>query len=191
MIHKIVEKKDYLEVYFINRKKEEFVAYIDKEDRHFLEKYSWYIGKSKKNKSYWYYMATRSRGFGCYFHSLILGNPIKTVDHINRNTLDNRKSNLRVADMTQQIFNTTPRNEVKGVYKKRNGFKAELKVYNKRYQTKVFATFEEACYMRKLLESLIPEMLIVNPKLDYYADKVPAENKKEIYKYFKFRWKHL
>lgn len=191
MIQKIVKKENYLEVYFVNRKKELFISYIDKEDEHFLLEHPWYIKKTRKNNFCWCYMATKSKGFSCDFHVLILGNPIKTVDHINRNTLDNRKNNLRIADMTQQIFNTTPRNEVKGVYKKRNGYKAELKVYNKRYQTKAFSTFEEACYMRKLLESLIPEMIIVNPKLNYYSNKVSIEQKEIIYKYFKFRWKHL
>lgn len=174
-----------------NKKGEVFISFVDLEDEHFLYEHFWYIKKSKSAKKYHYYVATKSKGFSCCLHTLILGNIIKTVDHIDRNTLNNRKSNLRIADMTQQVFNTTPRNEVKGVYRKRKGFKAEIKFYNKRLQSKQFNTFEEACYMRELFESLIPEMLIVNPKLKEYSQKITQEQKKSIKQYFNFRWKHL
>jgi len=59
-------------------------------------------------------------------HNLILGyyGPL-TIDHINRNVLDNREENLRLATMKQQAFNRkkmgNSTNKYKGVHKQPYG----------------------------------------------------------------------
>lgn len=47
----------------------------------------------------------------CYVHRYVMGNPDSQVDHINRNTLDCRRANLRLATCSQ---NSANRGKTKG-----------------------------------------------------------------------------
>lgn len=72
------------------------VALIDDEDLRLVTMYAWYLG------SHGYAINSD----GKTMHSLIMQPPKgKVVDHINRNQLDNRRSNLRVCTQTQNLLN--------------------------------------------------------------------------------------
>ena len=81
------------------------VALIDDEDFEIVSQYSW----SRHSHGY----AVRNRGGErtLYMHRLVLGltGPRPLVDHINRNPLDNRKVNLRLANHSINGFNMSPR----------------------------------------------------------------------------------
>jgi hypothetical protein len=73
------------------------------------------------------------------------------VDHINRNGLDNRRENLRLATNSQNIMNSVRKQKVsksgyKGVYYKpeRNKYKATITVKKKHIHLGYFDTKEEA-----------------------------------------------
>ena len=71
-----------------------------------------------------------------YMHRHILGD-VKEVDHINRNTLDNRRSNLRSATSTQNKHNTDTRLDntsgIKGVsYCDKGGWCAYIQMNGRR-----------------------------------------------------------
>jgi len=74
---------------------------IDKEDKTNISKYKWTLN----NKS-GYIQSNILEGKHMYLHRLIMGHS-KTIaiDHINRNKLDNRKSNLRVCSNTENSQN--------------------------------------------------------------------------------------
>jgi hypothetical protein len=84
-----------------------FVAIVDDEDFDELNKRKWYAGKCG-NKIYARAdigpAASRSRLF---MHRIILDVTDKKlkVDHVNGNTLDNQKSNLRLASQKENIRN--------------------------------------------------------------------------------------
>ena len=65
----------------------------------------------------------------------------KLIDHYNGNTLDNRKSNLRIANSN---INNQNRLDAKGYYKVKNKWKAQIavdkkKIYLGRYNTEAEA----------------------------------------------------
>lgn len=79
---------------------------IDSEDYKKVRKYSWYPAVVKKKKGSIIYVKTIFRNKHLYLHNLLVKKPKhKFIDHINRNGLDNRKQNLRVATKLENMFN--------------------------------------------------------------------------------------
>lgn len=87
------------------------VMIVDRDDLAAVEKYVWSVGCGGTESSRLEYA---QNSFVGRFHNFITG--CKFVDHINRNTLDNRKSNLRPADHAVNAKNRTKsRNNTSGV----------------------------------------------------------------------------
>ncbi len=99
------------------------------------------------------------------------------VDHINRNTLDNRRSNLRLASRSQNICNTpkkryknslVPFSKFKGVYRNSNNrFRASIVADGKRQHIGTFDNERDAalCYNLKSYE-LHGEFSLVNTEVN-------------------------
>ncbi len=165
---------------------------IDLEDIKYLNDKKWrtsYKGKTKIP-----YLVT---GHTIYFHRLIMGDPNCEVDHINRDTHDNRKSNLRFAARQEQIYNTLKTNKtgIKGLYYNPNRPNApwhcEIQCNGKRYYSPQCETKEEVAYYRYLFESiLMKDMLICNSKeLQECINNLSENKKKSIQKYFRNKMK--
>ena len=90
---------------------------IDLDDIPKLGKCKWRTIVKIRNGVESYYLGT---GHTIYFHRLIMGNPNCEIDHLNRNTLDNRRENLRVVDFSINATNAKARIEsktnIRGVY---------------------------------------------------------------------------
>lgn len=83
------------------------------------------------------------------------------VDHINHNTLDNRKCNLRAATKSQNAMNSikmgNPSNNIiPGVYLTESGsYSATIKHIQQTYYLGTYDTFENAAYARWIAEVLL------------------------------------
>lgn len=107
------------------------VAIVDDEDYEELNKVSWFYGAGKDNCCY---SGRRSRKIGMiYMHRVIIeAKKGESVDHINGNTLDNRKENLRICTAGQNKQNSgKPKNNTsgfKGVFWHKRSKKWEVKI---------------------------------------------------------------
>lgn len=133
---------------------------VDTEDLSRVKQFKMYIRQS--NKSLYPYAWINIARNKKILLSRFLCNTDKTVDHINGNTLDNRKANLRSADMSVQNLNKT---STKGIqkqvytYKEHNevtGYAATMGYKGKRYLSKYYDTEAEAMYFRYLMLQLLP-----------------------------------
>lgn len=116
----------------------EFTVLIDDEDYDKIKDFKWYVGVNKK---YRYYV-------GCGFnfgekgkrkqktiqlHRFIIDCPEgMVVDHVNHNTLDNRKSNLRICSQSENCKN----NQKSKINK--SGFKG-VKISIKKHKGKIYS----------------------------------------------------
>lgn len=85
-----------------------------------------------------------------FLHRRIL-NTNKMVDHINGDRLDNRKSNLRICNHSQNQMNTN----YKGVYDHNGRYIAKIKLNGKQKHIGVFDVYEEALYARWFAERIV------------------------------------
>lgn len=185
--------KDYGEIdTYTNTGEVQNTFKFDLEDIKYLVNHKWRtVFKGKRNSPY---LVT---GHIIYFHRLIMGSPNTEIDHINRDSTDNRKSNLRESFRTQQVANTSLRIDnvqgLKGVYylQRDNLYRAEIQIRNKHFYSKSFKTKAEAAYMRYLYEQHFYKTIeICNSKemLDL-IQSLSQESKENIQKYFVNRMK--
>lgn len=80
-----------------------------------------------------FYFRFRKDGKYVYLHRHILGisnSPLLQGDHINGNTLDNRRENLRIANLQQNMYNRRKKvnssRRYKGVYRVGDGYRCEV-----------------------------------------------------------------
>lgn len=94
-------------------------------------------------------------------HRFLLGYPDGIVDHINRNTCDNRRKNLRVCNITESNWNRgvqrSNRVGIKGVAlclsrDRKKKYRAQINVNGKRIRLGWFMTAEEAAIAYKEAE---------------------------------------
>lgn len=121
----------------------------DVEDWERLKKHTWFEHRG--------YVHGKIMGKEVRFHRYILDAPKGyEVDHINRNTFDNRKENLRIISHKGNMINTgLSRNNktgCKGVYKYPRGYLAQINVNGKRIYLGAYKTFEEAVKARRNAE---------------------------------------
>lgn len=107
-------------------------AIIDEDDFELLSRYKWYAAK----RGYGFYAQRHSERKLLQMHRVITNAPKgMDVDHINGNTLDNRKKNLRVVSRSQNEWNRTKqRNNTtgyKGVTFKEGKYLARIRVFKK------------------------------------------------------------
>ena len=92
------------------------IALVDDTDFEKVNQYRWGVKcqKLKNNTNKFYAQSSKLK---TTMHQLVFGKARKghVIDHINGNSLDNRRSNLREATQTQQAQNKSPKNEYKGV----------------------------------------------------------------------------
>ena len=146
----IIVYENYAEIIlYDNKGKEINRGKIDIEDIEKVKEYKWhlndngYIRNNKRNE----------------LHRFLL-NPLKheIVDHINGNTLDNRKCNLRIVTPTQNNMNTKIRIDntsgCKGVgwHKPKNKWRVRITVDKKTIELGYFDDKEEAIKCRKEAE---------------------------------------
>lgn len=98
------------------------VALVDTSDYEWLSQWNWQAHWAKHTRSF-YAVRTSYQGghkMSINMHRLILGllsgDPRKG-DHANRNTLDNRRENLRIADSFQNAQNASRRSDNSSGYK--------------------------------------------------------------------------
>lgn len=129
------------------------VAVVDGEDYDALASHRWHASGSGR-----YVSAARwENGVLILMHRQILGlRPAdgRVVDHINHDTLDNRKANLRACSAAGNNQNARPHNPAsgyKGVYLDSHTstvrpWRAQIEAMKTRYRLGTFATPEEAAH---------------------------------------------
>lgn len=134
-------------------------------------------------------------GHTIYFHRLVC-NTDYSVDHINRDTTDNRRENLRPANNSLQQVNQniqkTNTSGFTGVFYHINHkvWHAELSFNKKRYYGPTVKTKEEAVFTRMLLEQkFLHTTLRPIDDYKYYIDTISQESKNKLLKFVENKYK--
>lgn len=131
---------------------------IDEQDLPLIAGYTWHANSQND----WAYASTYpSRSLGprkrITMHRMLMGAKAgETVDHINHDTLDNRRCNLRICTLQQNSANSrTKSNNTSGYIgvswnKKESMWQAYISVKGHRMNLGYYETAEDAAYMRDI-----------------------------------------
>lgn len=138
MKNKIINRDNYSEIE-IKSSKGIFYCKIDTEDIEKVQLYRWHM----QNK----YVACKFKGSHLYLHRYLM-NPNKDmqVDHKNRNTLDNRKINLRMCTQQKNLQNKSKNSNDNCTYIYPSGkkWRAVITYANKQLYLGMYKTKQEA-----------------------------------------------
>ena len=155
--NEIVVYDDYAEIIIYDKDcNEKCRALIDIEDVDKVNFTSWYLDKN----GYVISKCKQTKNKGIYLHRLILNaEKMDVVDHINHNTLDNRKENLRLCTQQENTFNTTNNrknlnkdSEEKGIFKRSGKWEARIMYNYKNIYLGRYINKEDAIKARKQAE---------------------------------------
>lgn len=193
LTNKIRFKNSYAEIVTFRRDGEECAFKVDIADLPLLSKYNWVVQSNGSNKGKGkYYAITNLKENGKHttikMHLLLCPHGShELTDHINSDTQDNRRSNLRVVSARLSSYNTNWNHgklKIRGVYSRHKGkYYAVLSIpTGKILQTRQYSTIEEASYARYVLAYKC--MPIIPPNTDEsWRDKLSPNQMKDIYKY--------
>lgn len=126
---------------------------FDKEDFDLIKNFCWSVNV------YGYICCTRRHNTSVLLHRLVVNaDNDKLVDHKNHNTFDNRKSNLRIVDKSQNMMNRRiAKNNTSGVTgitwrKDTNKWRVRIQANNKSINIGSYDTIEDAIEARNKAE---------------------------------------
>lgn len=147
----ITIKNGYAEMIVTNKRFGKVKTFIDIEDVEKVKQYKWYVHESKKKgcKSKLYIKAIVN-GTSLYLHRFLIDDETSMeIDHIDGDSLNNRKSNLRLVSRLENSVNLKARHTNKSGVKnvrwrtEKNRWYVEVK-FNSEERRKMFKNFNEA-----------------------------------------------
>lgn len=153
-------------VYVILSNKKDAIMLCDLDDWEKLKIYCWSLNKLG-------YAEARVNGKTRLFHHFVIDCNNKLVrDHINRNKLDNRKTNIRIVSHSGNNINKSYKNKfgINGIYKNKNKYVARININKKQFYLGSYTTLEKAKEARIIAEN------------NYFSNKevMPTMSKKVI-----------
>ena len=97
---------NYVEIQILTKNNKQYTILYDLEDHELLDNFMWSINGNEYGRTSIYITSTQKRNI--LMHRFILGiydDSSCIVDHINRNKLDNRRSNLRIVSTVENSRN--------------------------------------------------------------------------------------
>lgn len=184
--NEIIEHNDYLEIMLYDKSNNvNGVTKVSKEHRELIGEYKWYR-KVYPNR-YTDYVVSNTKGTPIRLHSLICEQLYgekpdgMTVDHINRDGLDNRNENLRYLDQTYQNYNQRVKKNNKlgiaGVCQDKRGYWHSQIIYKGFKLHRCFKNKDDAIKKRKHWELLISQNRIEELYRENVSKKVIGVNK--------------
>lgn len=123
-------------------------ALVDDEDFERLNQFKWFAARNNDKNIFYAGRTINKKNVGMHRFILNVTNKKIKVDHINHNTLDNRKSNLRICTNAENCRNKKPtkgRLLPKGVtFIKKNKYKAQICKDGIRYNIGSFWNIKQA-----------------------------------------------
>lgn len=133
-------------------------ALVDNEDYERVNRYKWFAARNNNKNVFYAGRTINKKNLGMHRFILNIFNSKIKVDHINHNTLDNRKANLRTCSNAENCRNKKPRENrtlPKGVIALgENKYKAQIIKDGTKYNIGVYDNPKHAAlaYNQKAIE---------------------------------------
>ena len=160
-----------------------YVSLIDTQDVENCKKHQWCVSGSKKK-----YVRCILNGKPVSLHKMIYGNSNIMIDHINGDSLDNRKSNLRECTQKQNSQNMRKTKSLEGITGVRkdtrckNSYRAQIYLSSSQhiertFKNKELAIIQRLCWEIMYFKDFAPQIDLIKEKYPYLLGYKKVEGK--------------